>query len=137
MDNLKNKIQIIKILSVYVKDKSLIPLFLTHINTTEDVFECVGLFEKNKKNDGIAQYVLKIIQEGNFKWNDNSLKEFLEIEKEEDDFLETPPDVAEGIFQCKCGCTKVYSMSKQTRGGDENTTVFAICTKCKSKWVVS
>lgn len=53
-----------------------------------------------------------------------------------DEFRQKDLEVADGIFQCKCGSKKVMSFSKQTRSGDESTTVFASCTVCKNKWIV-
>jgi len=57
-------------------------------------------------------------------------------ETEEISYLENPPQVEEGAITCKCGSSRVYSFSKQTRSGDESTTVFAMCCACNSKWVV-
>ncbi len=36
-------------------------------------------------------------------WQDSSFEQFLKIEKEEDNFLESPLEVAEGAIKCKCG----------------------------------
>ncbi len=69
-------------------------------------------------------------------WQDSSFEQFLKIEKEEDNFLESPLEVAEGAIKCKCGSERVFSFSKQTRSGDESTSVFALCSSCKSKWVL-
>ena len=39
-------------------------------------------------------------------------------------------EIEEGVMECtKCGSKKTYSYTKQTRGGDEATTVFAICSE--------
>lgn len=52
------------------------------------------------------------------------------------DFLECP-QVEEGMFQCsKCKSKKIFTMSKQTRSGDEAITVFARCSECKNGWVI-
>lgn len=61
-------------------------------------------------------------------------KERKKIE-EEDDFYLCPRELCESVLRCKkCGCSKVYSYSKQTRSLDEPTTVFAMCSKCSNKW---
>ncbi|GHV49493.1 hypothetical protein AGMMS49579_01350 [Spirochaetia bacterium] len=62
--------------------------------------------------------------------NQNNIKEEEEIE-----YLECPPIIEEGVLKCKCGSSKVYSFSKQTRRCDESTTVFALCYVCKNKWI--
>jgi DNA-directed RNA polymerase subunit M/transcription elongation factor TFIIS len=57
------------------------------------------------------------------------------IEKEMDDFITHPPELAEGVLTCcKCGSKKIYSMLKQTRSLDEPMTVFASCSECRYKW---
>jgi len=54
---------------------------------------------------------------------------------EQQKFLEKPFEVEEGVLQCnKCGSKKTFSFSKQTRGGDEGTTVFAQCANCGVRW---
>ena len=54
---------------------------------------------------------------------------------EQQKFLEKPFEVEEGVLQCnKCGSKRTFSFSKQTRGGDEGTTVFAQCAECGARW---
>ena len=51
------------------------------------------------------------------------------------DIFGTKEDVGTGIFTCrKCGSDETISKSKQTRGGDEMTSVFVHCTQCNHKW---
>lgn len=60
--------------------------------------------------------------------------------KEEEEYLNLLecPEVEEGMFQCsRCKSKKVFTMSKQTRSGDEATTVFAKCSQCKFGWVIN
>ena len=55
--------------------------------------------------------------------------------KEEESFIITPFEIEEGVLECgKCGSKKTYSYTKQTRSGDESTTVFAVCYKCSRSW---
>lgn len=52
-------------------------------------------------------------------------------------FLECP-EVEEGMFECrKCKSKKIFTTSKQTRSGDESTTVFARCSNCKFGWIAN
>jgi DNA-directed RNA polymerase subunit M/transcription elongation factor TFIIS len=102
-------------------------------------FECVGHFENLRTATNATQGIktlLEKIKKKEMLWKDSSFERMLKIEQEEDEFLETPLEVAEGAIKCKCGSERVYSFSKQTRSGDESTTVFALCTACKSKWVL-
>lgn len=51
--------------------------------------------------------------------------------QEQDDFLENPPQVEEGVMECKkCGSRRTFSFSKQTRRSDESATVFIRCSNC-------
>ena len=55
--------------------------------------------------------------------------------EEYDSFLIKPFEVDEGVLECnKCGSNKTFSYSKQTRSGDEATTVFATCSNCGTSW---
>ena len=65
-------------------------------------------------------------------------EEFDEIrkeQKEQDDFVENPFEVSEGVLECKCGSNKTISYPLQTRSGDEKTSVYVCCVKCGKKWV--
>lgn len=54
---------------------------------------------------------------------------FMEI----DNFLLSPPEVEEGVLECKrCGSKKTFSFSKQTRRADESATVFVRCANCNA-----
>jgi DNA-directed RNA polymerase subunit M/transcription elongation factor TFIIS len=54
---------------------------------------------------------------------------------EEESFIIKPFEIEEGVLECgKCGSKKTYSYTKQTRSGDESTTVFAVCCNCNNKW---
>ena len=56
---------------------------------------------------------------------------------EQDDFIEHPFEVEEGVIECKCGSKKVFSYSKQVRSADEPMSTFAHCVKCNAKWTYS
>ena len=75
----------------------------------------------------------------NFKvnWKHSSLNEYIQEEIEQDNFIIQPFEIVEGITECKCGSKRVYSFTKQTRGGDEISTTFNECLSCKSKWSYS
>ena len=81
--------------------------------------------------------VTQIIKNGKLNWSHDSVKDMVSEEFEQDDFIIKPFEVEEGVVVCKCGSKRVYSYCKQTRGGDESTTTFATCLKCKSQWTYS
>ena len=65
-------------------------------------------------------------------------EEFDEIrkeQKEQDDFVENPFEVSEGVLECKCGSNKTISYPLQTRSGDEKTSIYVCCVQCGKKWV--
>ncbi len=111
----------------YLTNKNNISLFfniLTNIPNGDDyLFECVQHFiqMKNSNECDINDLFLKLKSQL-LVWQDSSFEQFLKIEKEEDNFLESPLEVAEGAIKC--------------RSGDESTSVFALCSSCKSKWVL-
>jgi DNA-directed RNA polymerase subunit M/transcription elongation factor TFIIS len=52
---------------------------------------------------------------------------------EYDNFLTSPPEVEEGVIECrKCNSKRTFSFSKQTRRADESATVFVRCASCNS-----
>jgi len=69
------------------------------------------------------------------KWYTPCLVEEMIREDQELEYLTNPPTIQEGIFECKkCSSKRVLSFSKQTRRGDESTSVFALCDTCKHQW---
>ena len=57
--------------------------------------------------------------------------------KEQEDFLNNPITVDEGVISCsKCGCNKTLSYTKQIRRSDEGATVFVTCSKCHFKFTM-
>lgn len=55
--------------------------------------------------------------------------------QELDDFICKPPDVDEGVIECrKCKGRKTLSYSKQTRRADESATVFVKCVQCHASF---
>ena len=67
--------------------------------------------------------------------NTMEYKDFRSKIEEHDGFLVKPFEVDEGVLECgKCGSNKTISYTKQTRSGDESTSVFALCYHCNNKW---
>ena len=68
-------------------------------------------------------------------WKAPFLSDIISEEIEQDNFIIQPFEIVEGITECKkCGSKRVFSFTKQTRGGDESSTTFNECLQCKSKW---
>ena len=77
------------------------------------------------------QQIVDQIRKKDILWNHPNF-EFIRNEmQEEDDFLENPPEVEEGVMECaRCHSKRTFSFSKQTRRADESATVFIRCSNC-------
>jgi DNA-directed RNA polymerase subunit M/transcription elongation factor TFIIS len=81
--------------------------------------------------------ILKDIKSGCVGWKHHSFDDAVMRLEEQDDFIEHPFQVEEGVLECKCGSKKVYSFSKQTRSADEPMTTYAQCVNCNCSWTYS
>lgn len=81
--------------------------------------------------------ILVNIKAGKLGWYHSSFNEVTDKMQEQDDFIENPFEVEEGVFECRCGSRRVYSYQKMCRGADEPMSSFAQCVACHNKWVYS
>lgn len=98
------------------------------------LYEIIGeiIIGKNLKD------IILNINNGYFLWNNKLYTNIKRNISEQNDFIENPFEVEEGVIECnKCGSKRVFSYSKQTRGADEPMTTFAQCVSCKSSWSYS
>ena len=51
-----------------------------------------------------------------------------------EDTINTKVKNTVGVVCRKCGSDNVFSESRQTRSGDEATTIFFTCLNCGNKW---
>lgn len=80
---------------------------------------------------------LDVLKRGKVGWEHSSYDTAIAVLAEQDDFIQHPFQVEEGVLECKCGSRKVFSFSKQTRSADEPMTTYAECVTCNSKWTYS
>jgi len=87
--------------------------------------------------------IAKNIDQGKIEWDHPNFKENADRISEQNDFIQNPFEVEEGVFQCKainpatgkiCGSKRVFSYTKQDRSSDEGASVYAQCVACKTKW---
>lgn len=77
------------------------------------------------------QHIVEQVRKKNIYWNHPNFDTIRHEFQEEDDFLENPPQVEEGVIECtKCHSKRTFSFSKQTRRSDESATVFIRCSNC-------
>ncbi len=108
------------------------------LSTSQDDYSLIVLeIIDCKRNKLSTKQIYEKLKNNNIQFN---TKEFFNYQKEIDeldDFLNNPFEVDEGVLTCnKCGSNKTYSYTKQTRGGDESTTVFAMCSNCQARWKI-
>jgi len=107
-----------------------------------NIYQAVGDVLSGKK----LKALLDSVKSGKMGWSHTCFKEMQNRMNEQDDFIENPFDVEEGVLQCKsivkktgkmCNSRRVFSYSKQCRGSDEPMSTFATCCACGSKWTYS
>lgn len=77
------------------------------------------------------------IKTKNLLYQHDSYKNIARCLHEEYDFIENPPSVEEGVIECKrCKSNRTISFNKQTRSGDEATSVFIKCTNCNLQFKI-
>ena len=75
--------------------------------------------------------VVEQVQKKEVGWNHPNFNQIRQEFQEEDDFIQNPPAVEEGVMECaKCHSKRTFSFSKQTRRSDESATVFVRCSNC-------
>lgn len=75
--------------------------------------------------------IMDQVQKKEFSWNHPNFDQIRREFQEEDDFIQNPPVVEEGVMECtKCHSKRTFSFSKQTRRSDESATVFIRCSNC-------
>ena len=125
------------ILSNYMNSEKNINIFIKHIITKDNINSLLYemIIDFKKKID--MKVILNKIKTNKYDWGHENFNEIQEKITEHDSFILCPFEVDEGVLQCnKCGSRKTFSYSKQTRSGDESTTVFATCVECKTSWKI-
>lgn len=98
------------------------------------IYQCIGAIVSGIK----LTDVMNDLKSGRVEWDDVIYDEHKIRQNEEDDFIENPFQVEEGVLECyKCGSKRTISYTKQTRSADEPASVIATCINCKNKWVYS
>ena len=129
-------------LSLVVKiDKNLNILEKIIYNNTENetsyknlVHEVIFEITQGKK----LQTIIDSIKNSKTGWNHSDFDDTRFRQQEQDEFTVNPFEVEEGVLKCgKCGHSRTFSYTKQTRSADEPMTTFATCMTCKHKWTYS
>lgn len=107
----------------------------------ELIYQAVGDAIEQKSSKTITAG----IRDGKTGWDHPCFNEpRLQLE-EQDNFIEQPFEVAEGVLTCTsqlkdgtiCNSKRVFYYQIQTRSSDEPMTTFATCCSCGSNWSYS
>ena len=95
--------------------------------------EMINIYRSNKD----IEYIVELLQSKKYLFRTDEYQNYSKKLEEIDNFLMKPFEVDEGVLTCnKCNSNKTFSYTKQTRSGDESTTVFVICSECNAKWKI-
>ena len=146
MEELRNKgIKTLKFViskekNITIIENSIYSIFkhITDFNDFECEYrECIYQTLLDLENGLNIKECLQNIKSNKNGWDNEAFIEMKKMIEEQDEFIQNPFEVVEGVLECKCGNKRIFSYSKQTRSADEPMTTFAQCTKCKSKWSYS
>ena len=99
----------------------------------QNVYQTIGdILSKVKIVD-----IMTSLKKNQIHWNHSKYSRSKQLLEEEDEFLENPFNLEEGVVECHCGSKKVFTYSKQCRSADEPMTTFATCIKCNNRWSYS
>lgn len=118
----------IRIIEKNVYDRS-----LTEYDYKRNLYQTIGdIVNKKKLKD-----IVESIKHDRIGWRHSSFDFAKSQLDEQDDFIQNPFQVEEGVIDCRCGSKRVFSYSKQSRSADEPMTTYAHCVECNSKWQYS
>ena len=129
----------VQVLSKYISSEKNVKLLEKKVNEISDnqsdyrklLLELV----KHKRDGMSSKDILKLLKSKKVLEYGSAYEEYRMKLKEHDGFLIKPFEVDEGVLECgKCGSNKTISYTKQTRSGDESTSVFVLCYNCNNKW---
>lgn len=136
-----------EILKVVLKEQSNINIFERMIynyfqdekgNVDSEIYlESLYQLSYNIMNKTKLKQISGNVKSGNILWKDPLFTDIKNLFKEQDDFLENPFEIEEGVIECRCGSKRVFSYSKQSRSADEPSTTYAECAECNAKWQYS
>ena len=115
------------------KDLAFIINYLKLEDPNMVTMEMINLFRQGKTKDELKDLLIN----GKYQFNSDVYEDVRYRMKEFELFILKPFEVDEGVLTCnKCGSNRTFSYTKQTRSGDEATTVFAVCSICNARWKI-
>ena len=97
-------------------------------------YELYFEYQLNPCKDNLIQY----IKHKKFLFNHEAFDTIRYLLTEENNFINDPPSINEGIIPCKfCKSKKTISFEKQTRSSDEAATLFIQCLECNKSFRIN
>jgi DNA-directed RNA polymerase subunit M/transcription elongation factor TFIIS len=85
-----------------------------------------------------SSIVLDMMEQQAVVWEHPNFETIQQHFKEQDDFIQNPPEIEEGVLECRrCKSRRTFSFSKQTRRSDEGSTVFVRCFDCQFTYKIN
>jgi DNA-directed RNA polymerase subunit M/transcription elongation factor TFIIS len=108
------------------------------LSTTQEDYNLLIQEIVNDRRMGMScRDIMNELRGGKYLEGSDEYNKYKERVDEHDRFLVKPFEVEEGVLECgKCNSNKTISYAKQTRSGDESTTVFATCYNCNNVWKI-
>lgn len=107
-------------------------------NESDSVWLKLQIDEEIVDMGSVRRFYVEKFCTGKYGWNSDRYASYKRRQEEFDDYIFKPVEVIEGVLIClKCKSRKILSTSSQTRAADEPMTVFAKCTQCKNRWIIS
>jgi transcription elongation factor S-II len=99
-----------------------------------NIYQIINDIKKGNK----LKDLLNSLKNSKINWKHDFYNEIENEEVEQNNFIENPFEIEEGVLECnKCGSKRVFSYQKQSRSADEPMSTYATCVACKSKWIYS
>jgi DNA-directed RNA polymerase subunit M/transcription elongation factor TFIIS len=129
-------IQALNVVISSEKNVKILESKVNKISSSHDDYYLIIQEVINSRREGMnCKDILKLLREGRYLESKEEYDMYRSKIEEHDKFLVKPFEVDEGVLECgRCNSNKTISYTKQTRSGDESTTVFAMCFNCNNKW---
>lgn len=115
--------------------QSVIEKFFDDVDDREFVLLQIKEDIKDMDDKEFEVYKENVLDKCKLCWDHKTYENLQNKEQEYDIYIQTPPEVEEGVLQCKkCKSRQVLSFQVQARSADEPMTTVAKCSQCGIGW---
>lgn len=119
--------------NIAILEKNIYKISNSDTNYLDTLYQVIGDIISGKK----LKDILDLINSRKIGWEHPFYDEMIRKIEEQDDFIENPFEIEEGVLVCNnCNSKRVFSFSRQERSSDEGMTTRAQCANCKAKWIL-